>query len=205
LAEHWIAEFRDGIAGTGVRPGFIKISVNRGSLTEISKKLIRAAALTHLETGLTIMSHTGPGVPAMEQIEIVKGMGVAPSAFIWTHAQAETDQTVLVRAARERVWVSLDDINDDKIAFYVDVLRYLKRERCLDRILLSHDAGWYNPGQENGGLFRGFATLISKLLPALRSHGFGEDEIQALISDNPAAAFEIRVRRFDKETHARTD
>src|SRR5690554_4510892 len=32
LAERWIREWRDGIDGTGIRPGFIKTGVNGGSL-----------------------------------------------------------------------------------------------------------------------------------------------------------------------------
>jgi len=45
LAAGWIAEFHEGIEGTGVRPGFIKISVDRNdSLIPMHEKLVRAAA-----------------------------------------------------------------------------------------------------------------------------------------------------------------
>lgn len=91
LAAVWIAEFYDGIEGTGVRPGFIKMAVDRNdSLISMHKKLVQAAALTHLETGLAIMSHTGPEKPAFDQISILAEYGVSPEAFIWTHAQAST-------------------------------------------------------------------------------------------------------------------
>ena len=82
LSERWIEEFRQGIEHSGIYPGFIKISVNNSNLSEVSGKLIRAAGLTHLKTGLTIASHTGPGVPALEQLEILKEVRVSPSAFI---------------------------------------------------------------------------------------------------------------------------
>ena len=54
LAARWIAEARDGIEGTGVRPGFQKIGVNGGALSELETKLITAAGLTHLETGYPV-------------------------------------------------------------------------------------------------------------------------------------------------------
>jgi phosphotriesterase-related protein len=51
------------------------------------------AALAHLETGLVIMSHTGPDKPAFDQLGILEQYGVSPEAFIWTHAQAGTTDT----------------------------------------------------------------------------------------------------------------
>ena len=87
LAKRWIAEWSDGIDGTGIRPGFIKIGVDQAPLPEASRKLIRAAARTHLKTGLTIACHTGDGAAAMEEMEILREEGVDPSAWIWVHAQ----------------------------------------------------------------------------------------------------------------------
>jgi phosphotriesterase-related protein len=83
LSARWIDEAKNGIEGTGVKPSFMKIGVNGASLTDIEQKLIKAAALTHLETGLTICTHTGPAISAFEQIELLKKMGVAPDAFVW--------------------------------------------------------------------------------------------------------------------------
>ena len=54
----------------------MKISVNPGNLTPISQKLVRAAAIAHLRTGLVIASHTGPAIAALEEIEILKQEGV---------------------------------------------------------------------------------------------------------------------------------
>lgn len=52
LSSRWIKEFEEGIDGTEIKPGFIKIGVNPVSLSPLHQKLVRAAALTHLETGL---------------------------------------------------------------------------------------------------------------------------------------------------------
>ncbi|HEY0654188.1 MAG TPA: phosphotriesterase [Chryseosolibacter sp.] len=200
LANRWINEWKFGIDKTGIKPGFIKTSVNPGPLSDISRKLVRAAAITHLKTGLTIASHTGPAVPAMEQIEMLKKERISPSAFIWVHAQAETDNTQHVKAARDGAWVSLDGLNDENgdegVNAYADRLEYLKKEKCLNRVLLSHDAGWYEPGKPGGGNFRGYTTLFKKLLPELKKRSFSDSEIKDLIHTNPKNAFTVAVRRL---------
>lgn len=200
LANRWINEWKFGIDKTGIKPGFIKTSVNPGPLSDISKKLIRAAAITHLKTGLTIASHTGPAVAAFEQIEILKKEKISPSAFIWVHAQMETDQSMYVKAAKEGAWVSLDGLNDEDgeegVNAYAERLEFLKKEKCLDRVLVSHDAGWYEPGKPGGGNFRGYTTLFKKLIPELKKRGFTDVEIKNLIQLNPKNAFTVAVRRL---------
>lgn len=76
FAARWIDEYRNGIDGTSVKPGFIKISVDAANpLSDVHQKLVRAAAITHLETGLTICSHTGPFVAAIQEIGILAQEG----------------------------------------------------------------------------------------------------------------------------------
>ena len=71
LAARWVREWHEGIDGTGVRPGFIKIGVDPGPLSAIDEKLVRAACRTHRATGLTIASHTGPARPAFDQLRVL--------------------------------------------------------------------------------------------------------------------------------------
>lgn len=198
LAAKWTNEFKFGIDKTGIKPGFIKISVNPATLSDISKKLIKAAALTHLKTGLTIASHTGPAIPALEQIEIVKGQKIDPSAFIWVHAQNENDKSHYITAAKQGAWVSLDGLSDDNVQDYVDRLSFMKKENLLNRTLVSHDAGWYEPGKPGGGNFRGYMTLSNKLIPALKQSDFSDADIRMLILENPKNAFTIGFRRPKK-------
>jgi len=57
LARRWTKEWEEGIEDTKIRPGFIKISVNpEPELSPMHQKIVRAAARTHLRTGLTIAS-----------------------------------------------------------------------------------------------------------------------------------------------------
>lgn len=196
LSARWVKEYRDGIEGTPIRPGFMKISVNPAHLSDVSLKLIHAAALTHLKTGLTIASHTGPSLPAFEQLEVLKSKRVDPGAFIWVHAQNETDGLQYVKAVREGAWVSLDGLKEENVQEYIQKLTHLKSEKCLHKILLSHDAGWYDPGKPDGGEFRGYTVLFQKLIPAMEQEGFLESEILQLLRHNPANAFSIGVKKW---------
>jgi len=196
LADRWTKEWENGIDGTGIRPGFIKIGVASGSLSDLHKKLVRAAARTHLKTGLTIASHTGQSVPAFEQLEILHNEGVAPEAFIWVHAQVEKDLSNHVKAAKMGAWIGLDGLNDNNVEDYVGMIKNMKENNMLAKVLLSHDAGWYHPGEEKGGEYRGYTTLFKKLIPLLKNENFSKKEIHQLLVSNPAEAFTIRVRKI---------
>jgi len=195
VAARWIREFEEGIDGTGIRPGFIKIGVDGQALSDIHRKLIRAAALTHLDTGLTIAAHTGPAVAAFDQIEVLREEGVAPSAWVWVHAQGESDTAAHVRAAEMGAWISFDGVRLESIDRHVALVRTMKEHDLLHRVLLSHDAGWYHVGEPGGGTFRPFDTLFTSFIPALRDAGLTDAEIHLLTVQNPAEAFMIRVRQ----------
>ena len=193
LAARWIREAREGIDGTGVRPGFIKSGVDLDpELSPVHRKLVEAAALTHAETGLTIAVHTGRG-PGLEQLDLLAAHGVAPEAWIWVHAQG-ADDGALLTAARRGAWISLDGLNRPSIPRHLHLCQLFRREGLLHRVLLSHDAGWYDPDKPNGGTFRPYDLLFTVFLPALRANGFTEAEIQTLSVGNPAAALTIRRR-----------
>jgi phosphotriesterase-related protein len=194
LAQRWIKEHSEGIENTGVRPGFIKISVNEGKLSELHQKLVKAAALTHLQTGLTICSHTGKAPAAFEQIDILKSNGVQPDAFVWVHAQAESDKSLHTKAAQMGAWVSLDGIAWGDHENYADSIMRLKQQQLLHRVLISHDAGWYRPGDPNGGQFTGFTDIFTKLLPLLKQKRFTAADTKQLLVINPEIAFTTGIR-----------
>ena len=200
LSSIWVDEFENGIEGSGVKPGFIKIAVNGDdSLSKEHFKIITAAALTHQQTGLVIASHTGPDNPAFEQISVLQSHGLNPSCFIWVHAQLGSLEGN-IRAAKMGTWISLDNLNLDQqqgskydVAWYADRIQDLKEAGFLNRVLISHDAGWYKPGEENGGSFRGFTGIFTALIPALRELGFSQEDINLLLEINPRNAFSIRI------------
>lgn len=197
LAARWVKEAKEGIDGTGIKPGFIKTSVNSGPLSALHAKLITAAAKTHLETGLIIASHTGPAIPAFEQMAILEKEGVDASAFIWVHAQGEPDLGMHVKAAKKGAWISLDGLDNSNLEEYLQMLGNLKAHGLLHQTLLSHDAGWYSPGEEKGGEFRAYTVLFEKFIPLLIQRGWNQNEVQQILVINPRNAFEIKIRRLN--------
>lgn len=203
IARIWINEWESGIDNTGIRPGFIKISMDFDSITRIQRKLIRAAALTHLSTGLTIAAHTGPAARANEALDILESMGVAPDAWIWVHAQVEKDPAAMIRMAKRGCWVSLDGISEEQSGRYGSLLDTFKKSGLLDHVLLSHDAGWYRPEEPQGGgqEFKPYTSLFTDLIPLLKRHGFSESDIRTLLVSNPVRAFGVRVRKIPPVKH----
>jgi len=194
LAQRWIDEATNGIEGTGIRPGLIKLGFNGGPLTDAEQKLIRAAAIAHRKTGLTIGAHTGPAVSAFEQLSILKQSGIDPSAWIWIHAQAEPDHSQHVKAARGGAWISFDGVSSASLATHIDLAKKMKNEGLLNRTLISQDAGWYHVGEPDGGAFRTFETVFTEFIPAIRAAGFTDADIRTLFVDNPESAFSVSVR-----------
>ncbi|MBN3519998.1 phosphotriesterase [Algoriphagus lutimaris] len=189
LADRWISEFNSGIDSTGIKPGFIKISVNEEEpLREVDAKLVRAAGITHVQTGLQIASHTGTWNTAKQEVEILQNMGIDPSGFIWVHAQAEQDFQNYLEAANLGVWISLDGIGWG-VDEYVDRLTFAKSNGILEHILISHDAGWYDPAKPDGGDFQPFTNIFEKLMPALNEKGFKQSDWDLLLIENPKIAF----------------
>ncbi|GAA0878612.1 aryldialkylphosphatase [Algoriphagus jejuensis] len=189
LANRWIGEFEKGIEGTGIKPGFIKISVNESNpLSEVDGKLVRAAGVTYQKTGLKIASHTGTWVTAKQEVAILQRMGIAPSAFVWVHAQAERDFQNYLEAAKLGVWISLDGIGWS-VEEYVERLVFAKQNEILDQVLISHDAGWYDPAKAGGGEFVPFTNIFEKLIPALKTGGFDDSDFELLLIENPKQAF----------------
>jgi phosphotriesterase-related protein len=196
MAKRWIAEWENGIEGTGIKPGFIKISVDKAPIRDFQQNIVKAAAITHLKTGLTIVSHTGEAGAALEQIEIIKRSGVHPSAFIWVHAQAEKDPANHLQVVRQGAWASYDGVAWESPGRYLELIDHMKKNGYLDHVLLSHDAGWYHVGEPGGGDFKGFTAISEQLIPLLQKAGYKSTDIKQLLHENPANAFEIKVRKI---------
>jgi phosphotriesterase-related protein len=188
LAARWTSEFLAGISPAGIRPSLIKIGVGPGPLSKISRKLVSAAALTHLRTGLVIASHTGDGIAAMAQLNLLKSHGVSPSAFIWMHAQDEKDRSFHRRAAETGAWIEFDGISSDTVDQNISLIQETRRAGYLRHVLISQDAVGFHVGEQRGGYCPGYTFLFSEFLSRLREGGIPESEIRALTIDNPRRA-----------------
>jgi phosphotriesterase-related protein len=197
LAERWLEEWESGCRETGIIPGIIKVGVDYDTtLTKLHAKLVRAGCLAHLGSGMTVAVHSGPAERAYEILQIFREEGVAPEAFVWTHALLAEKQDH-VKIGKTGAWVSFDKVNtnEEDIQHLVDMITNMNNNNLLNRVLLSHDAGWYTMGQPRGGGFRPYTPIFTHLIPALREHGFTQEEIDQMMIKNPAEAYAVRIRK----------
>ena len=188
LAARWTGEFEAGIPPMGIRPALVKVGVDAGPLSKINSKLVSAAALTHLRTGLVIASHTGDGLAAMAQLNVLKSHGVSPAAFIWAHAQDEKDRSFHRKAAEAGAWIEFDGISSQTVDQNIGLIRETRRAGYLRRVLISQDAVGFHVGEERGGYCPGYTFMFSEFLPQLRKSGIDENETRMLTVENPRRA-----------------
>ena len=191
MAQRWIDEHHRGIDGSDILPGFMKIGVDAGALSEIDRKIVEAAAITHKATGIPIASHTGDGMAAHQELDVLEQQGVPADALIWVHAQNERDEGLLRRAAERGAFVEFDGIGPDTVDRHVQLVKMMADAGHLAKVLVSHDAGWYHVGDAGGGTYRPYDTVFTRFVPAIRA-ALSEAAVTQLLMGNPARALARR-------------
>lgn len=194
LTDLWTTELTEGIEGSSTRAGFIKLAMSDDGPTMLEIRNLKAAAKASQITGAVIASHTVGGKVAKKEMDVLEEAGLDLHRFIWVHAQTETDIKVLEGTARRGAYLEFDAVG----APYQSQTELLETTIALieagyiDQLLLSHDAGWYNPARLDGlpeEGFRGYTALTKEFLPALLERGISEEQVRLITVDNPARAF----------------
>jgi phosphotriesterase-related protein len=203
IAALWIDEFNNGIDGSNIKPGFIKVGIDNGPLSEIDAKLVRAGAICHKATGLTLQVHTGDNLDAVNaQLSILREEGVDPSGWVWIHAQNVKNPNDLLQAVEKGAWISLDALRTANyyeqragasitVDWHLELLLVLRSNGYLKKVLLSHDGSSY---PQEGKSRRTFEVLFTTFIPMMKAVGFSDEEINQLIVKNPAEAYTINKR-----------
>lgn len=198
LAAIWVRELTEGMEGTDSRAGFIKVAMSDDGPRAIEVSNLQAAALASRETGAVVASHTIGGAAARREMDVLERAGHDLSRFIWVHAHTEPDIAVHIEAAERGAWVEFDAIGAENWhpqALLLESVVALIEAGYADHMLLSHDAGWYDPAQPDGqpkpdGI-RGYTALFEHFIPHLKGRGVDEATIQMMTATNPARAFSI--------------
>jgi phosphotriesterase-related protein len=194
LADLWTKELNDGIEGTSIRAGFIKLAMSDDGPTALEIRNLRAAARASQRTGAAIGSHTIGGNVARKEMDVLDDAGLDLSRFIWIHAQTEPDRSVLQEAARRGAYIELDTVG----APFQSQPELLETAIALieagfeKQLLLSHDAGWYNPARRDGlpdDGYRGYTALARDFIPSLLRQGITKEQVKLITITNPADAF----------------
>jgi len=194
LANLWTKELTDGIEGTSIRAGFIKLAVSDNGLTELELRNLGAAAKASRQTGAAVAVHTIGGENARKEMGVLEAAGLSLDRWIWVHAQTEPDVSVLREAAQRGAYVELDTVGapfQDQDVLLETALTLIEAG-LTDHLLLSHDAGWYDPASPNGlpkDGYRGYTALMNDFIPALRMRGVSEEQVKQITVHNPVNAF----------------
>ena len=190
LADELIAEFRDGVGGSGVRPGIIgEIGTNKPWVSALEERVHRAAARASLATGMAITTHAVRSPVGMAQLRIFEEEGVDPGRVVIGHADSypvlDHYLAVLERGAN----LEFDflgqrfDTEETEEPRLVELIVELLERGWAPQLLLSQDVCHNKQLKVNGGF--GFTYLQQHFLPTLRTAAVGEGEIRQMTIDNP--------------------
>ena len=125
LADRWVREWENGIADSGVKPGFMKIGVDEiesdsARLSSIDEKIVRASARASKRTGLAVTCHTGGGPAGLAATKVFIGEQADPGRFVVAHSDGHG--LPINRAVAELgAWVSFDAISRKPLELPFDV------------------------------------------------------------------------------------
>ena len=198
IAELFVREIREGIDDTGVKAAFIKCAVERHGIIGDIPKILAAVSTAAIETGVPVMVHTnaaaGTGLPALEALT---DAGVEPSRIVIAHAGDSNDLAYLRAIADTGAWLGCDRFNIEHFnpdAQRIETLVKLLAEGYGDRVHLSHDAACFIDFMVGDPAFANerpdYLHISTKILPALRSAGVTDDQIDAMMIANPRRFFE---------------
>ena len=191
LRDWMLGELQGEIKHSGVQAAWIKLSAGDDGLTECEKKILRAAAQAGATTNAVIGSHTMKGRVVQEQLDILENAGYTPERFIWIHTQNDPDLAMHLEIARRGAWIEYDAIGSDNLPdeFFIACIQDALDAGLGDRILLSHDRGWFDPAKPGGGAPRPFTYINEVFLEKLRGDGVDESTLVQLTQTNPFRAF----------------
>ena len=190
LVSMWVSEIEQGVERTPVKAGFMKIAVNPGCIIPIQRKIVRAAARCSLLTGAAIVCHTASGVAAMELLNITGEEDLDPTRVIVAYCDSEEDWNYRLEILRRGAWVEYDGISEATSAKVLNLIRLVVENGFSSRLLTSQDAGWYNVGENRGGIIRPYSYLVKHFIPLMLREGFSRSLVEEVLVKNPARAFQ---------------
>ena len=202
LTELFVRDIREGIADTGVKAAFFKCVIEKSGLTPGQTRIATAVAEAHNETGAPITVHTNSkyetGRLAIEHFE---KHNVDLTKVVIGHAGDSNDLDYLKWIADKGATIGCDRFGLDgynTTADRIATIATLCRDGYADRIVLAHDVSCfidYFPGKEWNASTEDFAPnwnllhIPNDVLPGLLEAGVAEDQINAMLVENPKRYF----------------
>lgn len=205
LAWFFTREIQEGIEGTRIRAGVIKVATHE-SVTEFGERVLRAASRALKATGVPIVTHSGAKFKNGDgQAAIFESEGADPRKVAIGHSDDTTDMDYLTGLLKRGFWLAMDRLPLGALADYqppdvpgrVALVAKLIELGYAGQLLLSHDdpiaLGISAPDRRKrnrAGNPDIVLFITRKFLPALRAAGVDEKTIATLMVENPRRFFE---------------
>lgn len=203
VAALYVRELEQGIDGTDIKAGVIKVANDEGGVTERGEVVLRAAARAHLATGSPIFTHTwAPERIGEQQIAIFEQEGVELTRVCIGHSNDTTDLDYLLGILDKGCWLGLDRYpggarNTPGWRERTRVVKQLIDAGRSDRIMLSHDHTVFHGiiSEEDAKIRRrdnpdGYLFISRNVLPYLEGLGADQDTLRQIMIENPRRYFE---------------
>lgn len=197
IAEMLVRDITVGVDGTGVRAGIIgEQGTFTGPMTEREKVVFRASAMAAMETGVAVTTHTHLGLNALDQIDVLTAMGLAPERIVIGHLDdSEPDLDLIREIIKRGAWAQFDDIGYEyyterlKVQMATDVVRAAKllqlaEEGLAGRVILASDFGMQRHLRVRGG--PGLVVLADGFRRTALEGGVPEEVLDQCMINNPA-------------------
>ena len=198
MDELFISDITDGIAGTGVKAGIIKVATDQQGLTPDVERVLRAASRAHRATGVPITTHTDSSTHrGRDQQRVFTEEGVDLTRVVIGHCGDSTDLDYLRELMDNGSLIGMDRFGIDALLSMeerVRVVAELCAEGYADRMVLSHDAAcfmdWFDPVIMAGATNWHYNHIPDDVLPALQERGVTDDQIDQMLIENPKRVFD---------------
>jgi phosphotriesterase-related protein len=194
LIELFVGDIENGIAGTGIRAGMLKVVSDVEGITPAVQDVFTAASVAHLQTGVPITTHSHvASAGGREQQQLLVRLGVPLNRVIIGHSGDSVDLDYLRELADNGSYLGFDRFGMEHVAKDDDRIRTLLSLLELDyadHIVLSHDAAFFSRVTPPSWRARTvphwhMENLSRRILPRLRDEGVDEATIRMLMVDNP--------------------
>lgn len=193
MAKRWIHDFEEGldtIDGIKIRPGYIKLLLNKGKLSDHDKALLKAAVKTSKRTGLPIQCHILEYEMVYDVIKLLEQENADMSKFLWSHADQEGHEDTIRFAYEKGIWIGFDMIQPDKYEEKIRYIKFVLKEGYGDKVLLSQDDDFYNDIMKNGNNHE-CTSLFKSFMPICEEKGIKRQVLEEMMTRNPAAFYDI--------------
>jgi phosphotriesterase-related protein len=199
LAQMFVRDIREGIAGTSVKAGMLKCCTDEPGLTPDVERILRAVARAHRQTGVPISTHTHAGLRrGLDQQRIFREEGVDLRRVVIGHCGDTTELDYLEELIRGGSYLGMDRFGVDTILDFtarVGTVAAMCERGHANKMVLSHDAMCYFHWMPEGRLWAAlprwhYLHICNDVLPALRQKGVSEQQLQTMLVDNPRRIFE---------------